>query len=47
MKTTHQRMFLLILATALMALFGASCGTVRGFGRDVGRAGDNIEDASR
>ena len=47
MKTPYQRTILLILASALLALFGASCGTVRGFGRDVGKAGDNIEDASR
>ncbi len=47
MKTYKQRITLLVLASALLALFGASCSTVRGVGKDVGKAGEHIEDASR
>jgi predicted small secreted protein len=47
MKTSYQRITLLVLATALLALFGASCSTVRGVGQDVEKAGEHIEDASR
>ncbi len=36
-----------MLASALLALFGAGCATVRGFGRDVGTAGEHIEDSTR
>lgn len=47
MKTKQQRITILLLASALVALFGASCSTVRGVGQDVGKAGEHIEDASR
>lgn len=51
MKTTSQRLVLLILATALAAFFGASCstvhGTVHGVGKDVENVGDHIERATR
>lgn len=47
MKTASYRIAIIILASAFFAILGTSCGTVRGFGRDVSRAGDNIEDASR
>lgn len=37
----------LILAAILVAVFGASCATMRGLGRDVGTVGDNIEKSAR
>jgi predicted small secreted protein len=37
----------LILIAALTALFGASCSTVQGFGRDVEHAGEHIEESAR
>lgn len=47
MKKTSQRIVLLAIASALAALFGTSCGTVRGVGKDVGKVGEHIEDSSR
>ena len=38
---------MIILASALLAFFGTGCSTVRGFGRDVGKAGEHIEDSTR
>lgn len=47
MKTSSKNIALLMIASALIALFGAGCATVRGFGRDVGTAGEHIEDSTR
>ena len=47
MKSTHKRLLLLTLISALSALFGASCNTVRGVGRDVERAGNGIQKSTR
>ncbi|MEO8614145.1 MAG: entericidin A/B family lipoprotein [Luteolibacter sp.] len=47
MKTSSQRLAILILAAALTALFSSGCGTVHGFGRDVEKTGDKIQHASR
>lgn len=45
MKST--RITLILIASSLLAVFGASCSTVRGVGQDVGKVGDHIEDSSR
>jgi predicted small secreted protein len=47
MKTSTKRILALILTSALFALFGSSCGTVRGFGKDVEKTGEHIEDSTR
>ena len=47
MKTPSTRLISLVVASALVALFSASCGTVHGFGQDVDTAGDKIQHASR
>lgn len=47
MKSPIQRTAILILATALAVAFSSSCGTVRGFGRDVETVGENIEQSAR
>jgi len=47
MKTPLKRTAILILASALVAIFGASCATTRGFGRDVETVGENIEKSAR
>ena len=47
MKTPTKNTIILIVASALAALFAAACGTVRGFGRDVEKAGENIEESAR
>ena len=46
MKTTHQRIIILILASALWAFLSASCGTVKGVGKDVDTVGDHIQRAA-
>lgn len=43
MKTQTKHIIILITASALAVLFGTSCGTVRGLGRDVGKVGHGIE----
>lgn len=47
MRTPSKRTFILILVSTLTVLFGAACSTVRGFGRDVETAGENIEKSAR
>jgi predicted small secreted protein len=47
MKTPLNRLAILLLASALVALFGASCATTRGFGRDVETVGEKIEESAR
>ena len=47
MKTTPRQIVMILIGSAMLALFGASCSTVRGVGQDVGKAGEHIEDASR
>lgn len=47
MKTSTKRLAVLVLASALTALFSSGCGTVHGFGHDVEKVGDHIEHASR
>jgi predicted small secreted protein len=37
-------MFRTIVALALLVTFSAGCNTMAGFGRDVGRLGDKIEE---
>ncbi len=46
MKTSRKNLILLILASALFAAIGTSCGTVHGFGNDVENTGDHIKAAS-
>lgn len=46
MKTSLKRTAILILASALMAAFSTSCGTVRGVGQDVGSVGHGIQHAA-
>ena len=38
---------LLALAVSFVAIFASSCATARGFGRDVGHVGEEIERAAR
>lgn len=47
MKTSFQRIALLLLASAVWTLVGTSCRTVRGFGQDVEHVGGHIESAAR
>jgi predicted small secreted protein len=47
MKTPTKPTIILIVASALAVLFVTACGTVRGFGRDVEKTGENIERSAR
>lgn len=47
MKKSSKQLVLLVVASAMVALFSASCGTVNGFGKDVDTAGNEIQKASR
>lgn len=48
-KTTGSRFSALIIGASLVLLtgLGASCNTTRGFGQDVQKTGDKIEDAAQ
>lgn len=51
MKTNHcklvQRLVLLILAAALLAIVGIGCNTAHGFGKDMEKAGEKIQDGTK
>ncbi len=40
------RLISLLFATALVALLGTGCGTAHGFGKDVEKAGEKIQDGT-
>lgn len=46
MKTSSKRLVSLVIFSALLAMFGSSCNTTRGFGRDVKKVGNKIENAA-
>lgn len=46
MKTSPNRLLILLLAAALLSIAGTSCNTARGFGRDVEHVGGHIEEAA-
>ena len=47
MKRSLKHIVILALASVLVAIFSAGCGTVRGFGRDVGTVGEGIQKSTR
>jgi predicted small secreted protein len=47
MKTSTKRILVFIISSASFALLSAGCGTVRGFGKDVEKTGEHIEDSTR
>lgn len=50
MNTTLRKAALLALAVSFLGLFtvfSTSCGTARGFGRDLGHVGDGIQRVAR
>ena len=51
MKSTQialvKRFVLLLVATALLATVGVSCNTAHGFGKDMERTGEKIQDGTK
>jgi len=47
MKTPIKSFTILLLVSAVAAVFSSGCGTIRGFGRDVETVGDGIERSAR
>lgn len=51
MKTQHitlvRRLVLLLLAITFLAIAGIGCNTVHGFGKDVEKTGENIQDGTQ
>ena len=45
MKTKH--IIYLLLAAAILAFAGIGCNTAHGFGKDVERAGEKIQDGTK
>lgn len=51
MRTNHtpltQRLVLLLLALGLLAIAGVGCNTAHGFGKDMEKAGEKIQDGTK
>jgi len=45
--TRGQGLVLLFLATFLLALVGVGCNTAHGFGKDMEKAGEKIQDGTK
>ena len=42
-----RRMVVLLFVTALLAIVGTGCNTARGFGKDVEKTGEKIQDGTK
>ncbi len=47
MTYLSKRIAILLLASTLLALFSTGCNTARGFGKDVERTGEKIQDGTK
>ena len=45
--TRVQRLVLLLLASTLLAMVGVGCNTAHGFGKDMEKAGEKIQDGTK
>jgi predicted small secreted protein len=45
--TLVQRLVLLFLATTLLTIVGVGCNTAHGFGKDMEKGGEKIQDATK
>jgi predicted small secreted protein len=47
MTTLTNRIVVLLFVTALLAVVGMGCNTAHGFGKDMEKAGDKIQDGTK
>jgi len=47
MNTLIKRLVALLFATAVLALVGIGCNTAHGFGKDMEKAGEKIQDGTK
>lgn len=47
MNTPIKRIVLLFFAASLLVIVGAGCNTARGFGKDVERTGEKIQEGTK
>jgi len=47
MITLTKRIVVLLFVTALLAIVGMGCNTAHGFGKDMEKAGDKIQDGTK
>jgi predicted small secreted protein len=47
MNSSPKRFALLVLSIALLSFVTAGCQTTKGFGKDVEKLGDNIQDSAK
>jgi predicted small secreted protein len=47
MNSSLKRIALLLLSVALLSLVATGCQTTKGFGKDVEKLGDNIQDSAK
>ena len=47
MTTLSKRIIVLLFVTALLAIVGIGCNTAHGFGKDMEKAGEKIQDGTK
>jgi predicted small secreted protein len=47
MTTLFKRIIVLLCLTTLLAIVGMGCNTAHGFGKDMEKAGDKIQDGTK
>ena len=47
MNTLIKRIVVLLLLTTLLTIVGVGCNTAHGFGKDMERAGESIQDGTK
>ena len=47
MSTFIKRILVLLVVTAFLAIVGVGCNTAHGFGKDMEKAGESIQDGTK